>query len=150
MAVALRVSTFSSVCTRRLVKSFVSFIRSLLSLALPSCRDFSLVLRLPEAGDEALIVKSCFGWAVRRLETQDTSRVGSPSWSSTAVVVSGTDDGGGKGVLPALRSQVSPSLLAVRTTQTPDGEVGSGKPSCEKRNCVSAMSPFYVRDEALL
>ncbi|CAK9257918.1 unnamed protein product [Sphagnum jensenii] len=137
MAVALRVSTFSSVCTRRLVKSFVSFIRSLLSLALPSCRDFSLVLRLPEAGDEALIVK-------------DTSRVGSPSWSSTAVVVSGTDDGGGKGVLPALRSQVSPSLLAVRTTQTPDGEVGSGKPSCEKRNCVSAMSPFYVRDEALL
>lgn len=57
MAVALRVSTFSSVCTRRLVKSFVSFIRSLLPLALASCRDFSLGLRLPEAGDEALIVK---------------------------------------------------------------------------------------------
>lgn len=36
MAVALRVSTFSSVCTRCLVKSFVSFIRSLLPLALAS------------------------------------------------------------------------------------------------------------------
>jgi hypothetical protein len=36
MAVALRVSTFSSVCRRYLVKYFVSFVRSLLPLALAS------------------------------------------------------------------------------------------------------------------